>query len=238
MFDKLVDIIKMPDDIKNLKGTINDTYTLISNYSGNLNNLDKEKISNIAKTLSIVANAPHKIHKSYITNKNRLDDIIKNLKDGGDNIDKENVKSTIDEIFGEIVTGIDENAEKEYLNWTNADIKNLFPDGKNIYDKYSSILYLYPSNGWVVYDEFGKEIDDHNSAKAVQAVCKFVSDMLEFEFSGILAYGLDEANKDKEKDESIEEKKKELPQIITNVKEICQNIKDCKAAIVACDTKI
>ena len=71
---------------------------------------------------------------------------------------------------------------------------------------------MYPLQGLCIWDDAGNFMS-HLSTDGVKQVCKVVKDLLPLEFSGLLAYGLDEANKDEEESK--------LNTSISDIRDIC-----------------
>ena len=210
-FEQLANLFKMSDDIKNLKGEISETYQLLKGYVAKIPQ-DHDKLVNIAKTLDLVSKNPRNIYKAYTENQGVIDDLIKKSTSGElDDKTKEEIKTKISEFFGD---NIDESIvkEKNYNDVTQESIQKLLP-GNQANDYYSSILYMYPLQGLCIWDDEGNFMS-HLSADGVKQVCKVVKDLLPLEFSGLLAYGLDEANKD-------EEKENKLNASISDIRDIC-----------------
>ena len=207
-FEQLANLFKMSDDIRNIKGEIFATYQALTSQKVPQ---DHDKLVNIAKTLDLISKNPHNIYTAYIKNRGAIDELIKKSTSGElDDKTKEEIKTKISEFFGD---NIDESIvkEKNYNDVTQESIQKLLP-GNQANDYYSSILYMYPLQGLRIWDDEGNFMS-HLSADGVKQVCKVVKDLLSLEFSGLLAYGLDEANKDEEENK--------LNTSISDIRDIC-----------------
>jgi len=74
----LVDVFKMPDDIKNLKNEILQTYNDLKQKSNDVPD-DRNKLVNIAKTKDIVYLHPKDIYTAYLKNRGIIDGYIKEI---------------------------------------------------------------------------------------------------------------------------------------------------------------
>lgn len=212
-FEQLANIFKMSDEIKGVKEDILSTYQTLKSQKVPS---ERDKLVNIAKTLDLVSKNPRNIYTAYIKNRGVIDELIKKVQAEPKMTDelRKDIKNKIVDFFGE---SVDESVikDKNYNDVTAESIQKLLPDNQ-ANDYYSSILYMYPLQGLCIWDDEGKFMS-HLSADGVKQVCKVVKDLLPLEFSGILAYGLDEANKDKELNDNVKSQ-------IQKVKTFCSDI--------------
>lgn len=216
-FNQLVDVFKMPDDIKNLKNEILQTYNDLKQKSNDVPD-DRNKLVNIAKTKDIVYLHPKDIYTAYLKNRGIIDGYIKEIN-GTQEIDekkKKEIKDKLLDIFGDIISE-DEIKNNNYNDVTKESIISLFPDPNAKDDYYSAILYIYPTglkNGSVWDDNGGILVT--MTPEAITQVCKVTKIMVPFMLSGILGYVIDVDNKDKDDAKNIEDLKTKLADVINN----------------------
>ena len=199
-FNQLADVFKMPDDIKNLKNEILQTYKDLKQKSNDVpNDNDRNKLVNIAKTKDIVYKHPKDIYVSYLKNKGIIDKYIDEIN-GTQEIDenkKKEIKDKLLNIFGDIINE-DEIKNNNYNEVSKERILSLFPDPNAKNDYYSAILYIYPSglkdNVW---DDKGASLVT-TTPEAITQVCKVTKIMVPFMLSGILGYVMDDTKSDEQ----------------------------------------
>ena len=197
-FNQLADVFKMPDDIKNLKNEILQTYKDLKQKSNDVpNDNDRNKLVNIAKTKDIVYKHPKDIYVTYLKNKGIIDKYIDEIN-GTQEIDenkKKEIKDKLLNIFGDIINE-DEIKNNNYNEVSKESILSLFPDPNAKNDYYSAILYIYPSglkdNVW---DDKGASLVT-TTPEAITQVCKVTKIMVPFMLSGILGYVMDDTKSD------------------------------------------
>lgn len=220
-FEQLANLFKMSDDIRNIKGEILATYQALTSQKVPT---DHDKLVNIAKTLDLISKNPRNIYTAYIKNRGAIDELIEKVQAKSEITDelKKEIKNKIVDFFGE---SVDESAikDKNYNDVTAESIQKLLP-GNQANDYYSSILYMYPLQGLCIWDDEGKFMS-HLSADGVKQVCKVVKDLLSLEFSGLLAYGLDEANKDRKNNNE-----QDIINAFKTIKDTCKNLQDINDA--------
>ena len=225
-FNQLADVFRMPDDIKNLKDEILQTYNDLKQKSADIPN-DRDQLVNIAKTIDLVYKHPQKIYVKYIENKGVIDQLNDKLKTADENTKKE-IKNKLLDFFGDI---IDENDIKDnnYNDVDKKQIESLFPTNNAKDDYYSAILYLYPTslNNNSVWDDKGGILKTM-SPEGITQVCKVTKAMVPFMLSGILAYIIDADNKDKEETSTLENSINEIRELCNTYNKTLLTIEEIK----------
>ena len=195
---ELQELFKMPDDIIAVKQDIYNTYQLLLNQSKNLPT-DQKKLINIKKTLDLISIHPKHIYDAYLQNKDNVDKLIQEVN----NNEKPNVKDELIKIFGDNIN-TEDIKDNDYTNINEENIRILLPDDQNN-DFYSYILNMFPLQGNIIWDENGKAMSNFKG-ETVKHACKVVADLLPLEFSGLLAYALEEdINEEKTNKELFEQ---------------------------------
>ena len=231
-FNQLAEIFRMPNDIKNVKAEILDTYQKLVNQRNNIST-EREKLVNIAKTLDLVRLNPVKIYQACIKNQGVINELLDKIK--MDQIKQDDIKAKVKEIFKDLLK-IDDIKDKNYNDITIEKIQSYLPDNKNANDYYASILYIYPTllKNNNVWDDNGTMLKTM-SPEAIMQVCKVVKILLPIEFNGLLAYALeDEMDHDDEKEEN--NKEKEIVNIFQKIKPYCEEIKNASFNKTTIDT--